>query len=135
MNREMSRGDTLVFALQVFRDLTTNKLTSWPINGAPPGNVAHPITGYTMWFTAKWYYTDPDNRAVSQLTNATAAITFTEATTGKALVTMPALATRAFPDGPVTLVYDVQVMDTDGNISTTEAGTILVTPDCTRAIV
>ena len=127
-DRTMFRGDTLVFDVQVFQA---------PQFGAPPGTPTPPqnITGWFMWFTAKFHASDADSQAVSQVTSAPlGGIVFVDALSGRAEITMPAIATRSFPDGPVALIYDVQTKDLLGRISTVDAGTLTVNPDATRAI-
>jgi hypothetical protein len=130
-DRQMSRGDTLLFTLQVLQPPPLPPST--PSDGIQlPTN----ITGYTMWFTVKYYVTQPDSQAVWQSGNVLplTGIIFTQPLSGIAQVTMPPIATRRFPDGPVALVYDVQIKDTAGNIFTVESGTITVNPDVTSAI-
>lgn len=113
---QMYRGDNFVLEVQVAK------------NG-----IRQDITGWFMWFTAKYAYPDPDSCAVTQRTT-TDGIVFTDPANGKATITVPPLATRNFPDGRVTLVYDVQVKDLSGAIWTVESGTLTVAPDVTRAI-
>ena len=116
----MYRGDSYVFDVQVFGD-----------DGCTPQNIA----GWSVWFTMKFYTADPDSRAVAQLTSALGGgIVITNPSIGQARVTVPPSATALFPDGDVTLVYDVQVRDLLGNIATVERGSITVIPDVTRAI-
>lgn len=118
---EMFRGNTLVFDVQVKK---------------APGDTPVNITGWTMWFTAKYYVTDPDNQAVSQRGNMAplVGITFTQPLVGKAQVTMPPIATVYLPDSEIELVYDVQVKDpTTGVVSTIEVGELVVSPHATRA--
>lgn len=114
--REMFRGDSLVFGVQVIRD-----------------GIPQDISGWRMWCTVKYFVQDPDNRAVVQLDSTTTGIDFTDPPIGKAEIAMPASATLFFPDGVVSLVYDVQVKDLLGRIFTVESGTIAVSPDVTRA--
>lgn len=117
--RQMYRGDSFVFDVQVKQ----------------PTGAAIDITGWTMWFTAKRYVSDPDNQAVIRQDNgALAGIVFTDAVNGKAEVTVAPIATRQFPDVEDVLVYDVQVKDLLGHVFTVEFGTLAVTPDVTRAI-
>lgn len=128
LERTMYRGDTFVFEVQVFQARLFNQPEDAP---TPPQN----ITGWKMWFTAKYSTADYDNAAVSQLDNgALGGVVFVDPTIGRAEITMPALATLQFPDGPVALVYDVQVQDAIGRISTVEVGTLTVNPDATRRI-
>jgi hypothetical protein len=132
-DRTMSRGDSFVFDVQVLR----------PPPGAPNAPpIPVNITGWRMWFTAKYQVNDPDNTAVAQVTSdptsvpAGGGIVFTQPLQGSAEITMPPLATYTFPDGPVVLVYDVQVKTNDSTprIFTVESGTLTVNPDVTRAI-
>jgi len=130
--REMFRGDTFVFDVQVLRVPP----------GSPRGTQPLPvnITGWYMWWTLKSHYGDPDNQAIAQSTStpsstpAGGGITFTLPLVGKAEITMASLATRQFPDGNTKLVYDVQVRDPSGNIFTVERGILVVSPDVTQAI-
>lgn len=130
----MFRGDTLFFEELVYRDLTTGRLLGVPVGQQPPsGAVPQDITGYTIWFTAKNQYPDTDNRAVAQLDNAAVGgVVIESANPGKFSVAMPPTATRDFPDSDVALVYDLQLEDTTGRVSTIEVGTITVSPDVTR---
>lgn len=113
----MFRGDTFVFDVQVFQ-----------ANGAPAD-----ISGWTAWFTAKFYVNDPDLRAVMRQDNGDlGGIVLTQPTIGKLEVTVAPIATRGFPDGAVELVYDVQVRDNSGRVSTVDSGTLTVNPDVTR---
>jgi hypothetical protein len=118
----MSRGDTLQLAIQVLQD-----------NGAPQN-----LTGFTVWFTAKYTVYDADLRSVFALDNISpggnGGVVLTFPTIGEFTVTGPAVATQGFPDGVVTLVYDVQVEDASGNLTTVETGTLAVNPDVTRSI-
>lgn len=124
--REMFRGASFVFDVQVKRRPIAAPLESDP--------VPVDITGWKMWFTAKYYLSDPDLRAVTQQTEAGGGIVYTLPLIGMAEVTVPPLATRGFPDGPVALHYDVQVMDLIGNVFVVEAGTLTVYPHATSAI-
>lgn len=128
VSRQMFRGDTFVFDVQVYKA---------PVFGQPEDSPTPPqdITGWKMWFTAKNQFPDPDRAAVVQLDNASiGGIAFIQPTNGLAEVTMSPLATYGFADGPVTLVYDVQVKDLSGRLTTVEQGTLTVYPDVTRAL-
>ena len=120
----MSRGDTFVRDIQV----------TAPPPGAPPGAQPVPvdITGWTLWFTAKYNLADVDAQAVAQLSTLTSGIVLTTPTAGKAEITMPPGATVNFADAPVSIYYDVQAKDLSGRIFTVERGVIVVTPDVTR---
>lgn len=124
----MKRGDTLVINdIQVKQD----------VPGAPAGSPQIPqnITGWSFWFTLKYYYSDPDLAAVAQLTSSPpTGVTITDAVNGKLLITMQPIVTRSFPDQPTKLVYDVKGKDATGNITTVDSGTLTVNPSATRAI-
>lgn len=115
----MYRGDTRELVILVNQ------------NGQPVN-----LDGSKLWLTAKWYVSDPDNMAVIALTSETSGgIVFDPLVRGRAVATIQPISTRAFPDGPVTLQYDVQMKDVTGKVTTVERGTLTVTPDITRTIV
>lgn len=119
--REMFRGDSLSFDLAL-----TNAQNGSPLN----------LTDAKIWFTAKNNYVDPDNQAAIALDNAAlGGITVTDVARGLARVDIAPIKTRSFPDGPVRVVYDVQVKDAAGFVTTVESGTLTVYPDVSRAIV
>lgn len=118
--REMWRGDSLSFEVSVI-----NPKTQGPLD----------LTGAKIWFTAKNNYIDADERAVIRLdSDALGGVVITDAARGLARVDIPPLATRAQPDGIVKLVYDCQVKDAAGFVSTIESGMLSIFPDVTRAI-
>lgn len=128
-HRKARRGDTIIFPFQV--------VTVGPGGGSSAVN----ITGWGFWCTVKRNIHDPDRLAVAQITLTTSypaggTITIVNefAGQGQGQVSIPAIATRGFPDGVVRLVYDIQGQDTLGNIFTVESGTIDVDPDVTQAI-
>ena len=114
----MYRGDSAQFTIIVEQD-----------------GQAVDLVGSKLWFTAKHQYANKDNEAVMQLTtDPGGGIVLSTTVRGKALVTTSPLATRGFPDGDVALVYDVQMLDITGKITTVESGTLTVKPDVTRAL-
>ena len=132
----MYRGDSFTFALQVFADPNTGELSAvGPNQPAPPGLVVQNLTGWRVWCTVKRNYGDPDNQAVTQLDNlALGGVTFALAVSGKLSVTIPAIATRAFPNWIQRLLVDLQGKDVAGTIRTIAAGLLSVIPDVTNAI-
>ena len=122
----MYRGDTFVYDTQLMN----------PLPGPTQGKVPQNLTGWTLWFTAKYQAVDADQNAVIQQDNATVGgvVVVGPATNGNIAVTAAPLSTRGFPDAPVTLVYDIQGKDGSGRIFTMETGTLTVAPDVTRAI-
>lgn len=139
-DREMRRGDTLVVLFQVVRDITTGQLFTVAQLGFkapvfPPNVVPFDLTFCTIWMTVKKSTVDPDSQAISQLDNASiGGVTVSNYAQGQGAAAMPSQATLGFPDGVVELVYDIQIKDSVGNISTVEDGTVLVSPDVTRAL-
>ena len=137
---KIRRGDTLVFGVQV-RRLPQPTFDSQLVYCARcPSGVAVDLTGWFLWCTVKCTVSDPDQLSVAQVTStptsvpAGGGVTWALRTAGQATVTVPAIATRAFPDGLVRLVYDVQGQDPTGNLFTFEEGDVLVRPDVTNAI-
>ncbi len=131
--RAMTRGDTLTYLLQVLANPVTRAVLS-QAQGLPfpPGFAPLDITGGKLWFTLKRTYADPDRAAVAQLSSPGGGIVLTSPASGKATVTVPALVTANFPDGLTRLLYDVQLLDASGNVTTTEGGAYDVSPDVTR---
>jgi hypothetical protein len=125
--RTMYGGDTFIFDIQIQR----------PPAGSPPGTPPQPVnlTGYFIWFSAKYHAVDPDNQAVSFLTTAlSGGIVVTDALNGKVEITMPAIATRSFPSGVTPLITTVKVKDTSGNVFTAEVAVLEVWPSGVAAI-
>lgn len=131
----MYRGDTLQIQTQVVRDAVSGQLSTCVPNQLPPGAVPQDLTGYHVQFTAKYFDPDPDNKAVFLLDNqGLGGVTILDVTLGKVQAVGQPIATIAFPDGDVPLVYDVQLVDGGGVVTTVETGTLTVSPDVTRAI-
>jgi hypothetical protein len=131
----ISRGDTLVFTIQV-ENPAPGSLPSNP----PPPLVPTNITGWKFWFTAKRNFADPDSLAVAQVVSTGAStppggsIAITNALSGLVqVVGWQPSATQGFADAPEAVYYDVQAQDTLGNTFTVEQGTITVVPDVTRS--
>lgn len=134
--RTMRRGDTLIFNDQaIINNINGEYGTVWPGEKTPPNTSPVNITGYTITFTAKYEYALYDNQAVAQLDNMSlGGVVITTAATGQFSVTMPNTATRTFADGPVSLVYDIQLVSGSGVVSTVEEGLLSVFPDVTRTV-
>jgi len=97
------------------------------------------VTGWTFWFTAKLAYPQPDARAqIAQdnIEGGNGGVTLPAPTQGQGLVTVQPGVTYQYPDGSVTLLYDVQAADTSDPpvITTVERGKLVVEPDVTRSI-
>ena len=122
VRREMYRGDTFQAPVVI-----VDARTQQPID----------VTGWTVWFTSKFAYQNPDLQAAFRADNipgGAGGVTFVDAGLGQVLVVAPPLATYGYGDGPTDLLYDVQVEDAGGVITTVEVGTLTVHPDVTRAI-
>lgn len=135
VNRTVFRGDSLYFLDTVYQDVITKALFTVPPGTYPPPN-AVPLNLSTarVTFTAKMNDTQWDQKAIWQLDNALlAGIVVTAPFSGAFQVTGAPIQTYAFPDGPVEMVFDIQVID-NGRVTTVEAGTLTVWPDITRAI-
>ena len=139
-NRRARRGDSLVFTFQIVKNLATGQLMTVIESGTippnfPPNSVPQDVTGFTVWFTLKRTTVDPDSQAVAQLDNVNiGGVTISNYAQGQGTVVVGPQATTNFPDGRVHLVYDIQVKDLGGNITTVESGTYCIGPDVTRAI-
>jgi hypothetical protein len=115
----MSRGDTMLWDTIVQQ------------SGAPVN-----LAGALLWFTAKRRLSDTDAQAVLRLGSpgtGLTGITITDSPNGAITVTVPAGATDALPDFTVTLYWDLQYRSAGGRVATANSGTLLVSPDVTRA--
>ena len=106
--------------------------------GSLPGTKPVPqdiSTWLNFWCTGKLNVADPDMLAVFMLTlSPVNGIVLAGTPNYRLIVTVPPIATRALPDGPVRIHYDVQGKDAAGNIYTVERNEMIVTPDMSRAI-
>jgi len=108
----MTRGDTKQIGVSVTR------------NDSPVD-----LTGATIWMSAKRSY--PDTVYVFQISTVTDDVEITDEEGGLATVTIPPDATSGLSSQVNTLVYDIQVRESDGTITTVGSGTITVNPDVT----
>lgn len=113
---EMVRGDTPTWFLGFSRG---------------SGPLALPA-GTLIWFTAKRALTDEDAGAVFRK-SVGSGVTITDATNGKAKVTLAATDTNPLPDADTLLYYDVQIKETSGVI-TSFLGKLMVRCDVTVEI-
>lgn len=114
LNLKMVRGDTYTFDATIM------------LNGAPVD-----LTGGIVRMTAKWALSDTDLNAVFQLSTATSGITVLSATAGEIRVTIPSSATSSLPAKKVELPYDIQFVNSAGDIYTVLLGTLVIVPDAT----
>ena len=124
-NLSMWRGDTKVVQVTI-------------------GNLlANGLADYKYWFTAKNGVEDSDAAAVIQKVGQQAAPTgdFTTVTIGSDTVDgvitciIEPADTNTLPDYDVQLAYDVQVEDSDGNVTTVVNGFLTVKVDVTKTSV
>lgn len=114
LNLKMVRGDTYIFDATIM------------LNGVPVD-----LTGGIVRMTAKWALSDSDVNAVFQLSTATSGITVTSTTAGEIRVTIPSSATSSLPAKKVELPYDIQFVNSAGDIYTVLLGTLVIVPDAT----
>ena len=120
MRRVVNRGDTI----QLDYDLVDSQ-------GIPLNTSA---TGVKIWFTVKNYLTDADQNALAQETlNNGGIINRNSPISGQVRVTVPATATQFFFNGTTKAYYDLQVLDSYGNVTTVEKGVFLALPDVTQS--
>ncbi len=116
------RGDTIQFPYQV-----VNRATGGAID----------VAGWTFWLTAKFSDVQPDAQAAiaqDNIVGGNGGITLVTPTLGQCLAVVMPYVTKAFPDGPVKMAYDIQSLDLTGVITTIERGEFVVNPDITRSI-
>ena len=97
------------------------------------------LTGAKVWFTAKRAFTDADSAAVIALSTTTGGVTILDAALGTARLVIPSSATSALttpgPPSPLTLVYDIQIREADGTITTVQQGRLNIRGDVTHGVV
>jgi len=113
-NIKMVRGDTVKFDATII------------LNGSPVD-----LSGGIVRMTAKWALSDTDVNAVFQLSTATSGISVLSTTAGEIRVTIPPSATSSLPAKKVELPYDIQYVDSVGDIYTVLLGTLVIVPDAT----
>lgn len=91
------------------------------------------LTGCSLWFTVKNAVTDTDAAAVFQLTSPASGITIASGPAGRFQITIAPAYTSGLPYVVIPLVYDLQMKDVSGNVSTLISGALTVVPDVTRA--
>lgn len=123
-NLSMWRGDTKVVQVTI------------------SGLTATGLTGYSYWFTAKNGVEDSDASAVIQKTGSqatpadfTTVITGSDTVDGVITCIIDPADTTALPDYDSQLLYDVQVEDSDGNVTTVANGLLTVKVDVTKTSV
>ena len=92
------------------------------------------ITGWTLWCTAKLNVLDADAAAIFQRTTAVGGgIAITNATQGKARISIIPANTETLTEAKTTLFADVQSRDAAGLIGTPLTGKFVVVAEVTRA--
>lgn len=85
----------------------------------------------SLWFTAKYRYTDDDETAVFQKTIGDG-ITVTNPTAGLFIVEIVPDDTEPVAKARTILVWDLQLMDGSGKIYTLNSGNLIINPDVTN---
>ncbi len=124
VDRWSYRGDSLIYQVQIYQP--------------PPAQFApQNLTGWFFAATAKRNLADQDNQAVAvSKTTGTIPniITYPNgASAGVIQVSFGPLNTITLGDSKVRLYYDIQGIDTSGNVTTVERGRWTVLPDVTRS--
>ena len=117
----MFRGDTFVQQFQ-FKRAVLNSLAPVPVN----------ISATTILATLKHTVVEPDNTALTQKTIG-AGITVDTGAQGLFTLTLDPVDTANLPDGVTCLVFDVQVKESGGRVTTVVRGDLMIEPDVTRA--
>lgn len=110
------RGDTIELSVTVTR------------SGA-----AVDLTDADLTFTAKRRYSDADADAVVQKTLGDGIAVVGDAEDGEILVTLDPEDTDSLTRQTV-LLCDVQLVESDGRVTTVASGTLTITPDVTRTV-
>lgn len=112
----VTRGDDEIY------ELTLRQANGQPLN----------LTGAGLWFTVKRSHQETDAQAVVRKTIGQG-ITVVDAAAGRADVRLLPADTAALPGQRLTLVWDCQVKDAAGLVSTADSGQLVVEPDVTQA--
>lgn len=90
------------------------------------------LTGVSIWFTVKRSHEETDVQAIVRKTVGSG-ITIVNAAIGRADVRILAADLASLPPRRTTLVWDCQVRDAAGFVSTVDRGQLVVDPDVTIA--
>lgn len=90
------------------------------------------LSGASIYFTAKYNFTDSDADAVFQLSTSSG-ITITNAAAGAISITIPSSATSSLPYAELRLVYDLLVITASNTRGFPLRGTLIVSPNVSRA--
>ena len=113
---EATRGDDETY------ELTILAADQQPVN----------LTGAQLWFTAKRSHHHSDAEAIIRKTIG-AGITVVDAAAGRADVKVDAADTAGLPADQLQLVWDCQLKDASGQVSTVDSGRLVIVPDVTVA--
>jgi hypothetical protein len=90
-----------------------------------------------IWFTAKRAHTDPDASAVIRLGTTNTGLSGVNVENppneGRARVTIPPASTTGLEAGTVFLIYDVQLLELDGTVTTVSNGRLALLDHITIA--
>jgi hypothetical protein len=92
-----------------------------------------PITGWTIWFTAKRRLTDSDAQAVIQKSTVSGGVTISNAAGGLGFVTLQPADTTALVEARLSLWADLKAKDGAGQLFTLAKGRLTIRPIVTEA--
>lgn len=104
---------------------------------APVAGVSTPVnldTVAKIWFTVKREWDDADAAAVIQKTLGDGIVVSAPASAGIAVITISSAETAAL-SGLQRLVFDVQILESNGNVTTVDKGYFQIVRDATKATV
>lgn len=118
------------FALTMTRGDTRRWTFKFTRGGAP-----EPLTGATIWFTAKAKATDSYAAAkIKKSSGALGGITITNAAGGLAELMLSPSDTTSLQNVLQKLVCDVQLLTASGDVESPREGTLTITPEITDTV-
>lgn len=118
---EITRGDTTRLLITVVRP--DDEGVDQPVD----------LTDCTLWFTAKRAYADADVDAVIAKKSPSEGIVISDAAGGLALASIEPADTAA-ETGRSSLLYDAQLLEPGGIVTTLDEGCLLIKRDVTRDV-
>lgn len=119
----MYSGDTLKLSLTITDESTGNAVN---------------LTGAKVWMLAKWSYNDADAVAVINKYGTQGGVlngvTFPAPASGQCEITLDPADTAINSDRRTELVYDIQLKESSGVVTTLLSGKLVILPEVTRSI-
>lgn len=104
---------------------------SWVVTSTKADGTPEPLTGATVWFTAKRRLTDDDAAAVITKSTTTTGVAIVDGPGGIARIELAPADTAGM--GPTTLYYDVRAKDGAGAIRRLARGRLFIRPGVRKA--